>query len=97
MCREDPEIAAILTKPFLKEFKDEFDRMVRERREGVAQSQEQVTLLALMHANGWQMRHRLFDALVEQYSSIDKLDLRLRPLVIMKLVQHCGLPGSGLL
>jgi hypothetical protein len=95
--REDPQIAAVVTPPFLKEFKAEFDRMVRERCEGADQSDQQAHVLSLMHADSWDSRHRLFDVLVKQYHRIDELSPLLRAEVIMKLMQHCHLPGAGLI
>jgi hypothetical protein len=95
--REDARVAAVLTPPFLKEFKAEFDRMVRERREGIDAGVQDAAVLALMHADGWEMPHRLFDVLIKQYPRIDALHPLLRPEVVMRLMQHCDLPGSGLL
>lgn len=95
--REDPQISAVLTSPFLKEFKTEFDRMVRERCEGVDQNDQQVRILALMQADSWDSRRRLFDVLVKQYRQIDELSPLLRAEVVLKLMEHCQLPGIGLI
>ena len=96
LLREDPQVAANLTPQFLKEFKEEFDRMVRERREGVTQDGESPSFLALMNVNGWETLYRIFDVLVKQYPRINNLDQPSRIKVVGALMEHCGLPGLGL-
>jgi hypothetical protein len=96
LVREDPVIAALLTEPFLKEFKGEFDRRCREHVDAAARQEGSAALRARIRATRCDTVGNVFDGLVKQYPGIDELDYGRRALVITRLMQHCELPGSGL-
>jgi hypothetical protein len=94
---DDPQISAVLTPEFVKEFKSEFERMVRERRTGATKTRGQAAILSRMRADSQGTLHHLFDALLKEYPRIDRLEHPLRAQVVIRLMQHCDLLGSGLL
>jgi len=87
----------ILTPEFLVTFKTEFNDMVRERREGVAQGDEPPSFMAMLDVNGCDLPYRMFTILVDQYPQLKQLPQPDRSLVSCYLMKHCGLPGSSLL
>ena len=68
--REDPEITALLTDELKRNFKTEFERMYRERREDV---QGESSVRQRCHVRQWDVPKRVFEALVRDFPEIDQL------------------------
>jgi len=92
--REDPAIAPLLTAAFLRKFKADFDRAVREHRDSAPDAGGLSTLLSRYSDDSCETYDRLFDDVVKQYPGINALDHQHRAEVLTRLMQHCCLPGS---
>ncbi|OGJ56440.1 hypothetical protein A3D88_03620 [Candidatus Peribacteria bacterium RIFCSPHIGHO2_02_FULL_52_16] len=89
--REDREIAALLTPEFKENFRREFNRMMEERRSGVAAS---VSFSEHVRVRGYETEYRIFDALIKD-SGIDRLPAQKASVARLILMRHCCLCGTN--
>lgn len=87
--KEDPRIREFLTPEFVKTFHDEYERMLKERREGAAGT----TFGNMLMVNGMVSGYSIFDVLIKEYK-VDQLPDEIQVKVRMELLEACGLiPG----
>jgi hypothetical protein len=85
LLKEDPELSAILTPDFRREFKTEFQRMLNERREGVR------GFIDSMKVAGFGTEFDVFDALIKDYLSTIKVSDAQQYEIRLQLMKECGL------
>ncbi len=93
---EDPEVAAVTSADFLKEFGSEHARMLRERQQGL--EGQGAGMGELLRVYGWGYPYDVFDVVFRSYQSrFAGLNDRQMIEVRSKLLEACGLgiPSIG--